>query len=107
TGRQRHRLALARAIAARPALLLLDEPLSALDTKTEARVAAQLRAVLDNTTTLIIAHRSTTVALADRVALLDDGQIVAVDTHQQLLRTSQRYRYLMATPARGGSEVNI
>src|SRR5690625_2019414 len=107
SGGQRQRLALARAIAARPALLLLDDPLSALDTKTEERVVGQLRAVLDNTTTLIIAHRSSTVALADRVALLDDGQIVAVDTHQQLLRTSQRYRYLMATPARGGSEVNI
>src|SRR5699024_221340 len=98
SGGQRQRLALARAIAARPALLLLDDPLSALDTKTEERVVGQLRAVLDNTTTLIIAHRSSTVALADRVALLDDGQIVAVDTHQQLLRTSQRYRYLMATP---------
>src|SRR5699024_5493465 len=70
SGGQRQRLALARAIAARPALLLLDDPLSALDTKTEERVVGQLRAVLDNTTTLIIAHRSSTVALADRVALL-------------------------------------
>lgn len=107
SGGQRQRLALARAIAARPALLLLDDPLSALDTKTEERVVGQLRAILDNTTTLIIAHRSSTVALADRVALLDEGQIVAVDTHQRLLRTSNRYRYLMATPARGSSEVNI
>src|SRR5699024_9991078 len=63
SGGQRQRLALARAIAARPALLLLDDPLSALDTKTEERVVGQLRAVLDNTTTLIIAHRSSTVAL--------------------------------------------
>src|SRR5699024_12872476 len=98
---------MACAIAARPALLLWDDAISALYIKTEERGVGQLRAVLDNTTTLIIAHRSSTVALAYRVALLDYGQIVAVDTHQQLLRTSQRYRYLMATPARGGSEVNI
>lgn len=97
SGGQRQRIALARAIAARPALLLLDDPLSALDTKTEERVIDQLQAVLDNTTTFIIAHRSSTVALADRVALLDHGKIAAVGTHQELLATSPRYRYIMAS----------
>lgn len=105
SGGQRQRLALARAIASRPALLLLDDPLSALDTKTEERVIAQLREVLDNTTTFIIAHRSSTVALADRVALLDDGQIAAVGTHQELLRTSARYRYIMASQTEDAWEV--
>lgn len=105
SGGQRQRIALARAIAAKPALLLLDDPLSALDTKTEERVIAQLRAVLANTTTLIIAHRSSTVALADRVALLDHGKIVAVGTHQELLQTSPRYRYIMASQTQDAWEV--
>lgn len=105
SGGQRQRIALARAIASRPALLLLDDPLSALDTKTEKRVIAQLRDVLDNTTTLLIAHRSSTVALADRVALLDDGKIAAVGTHHELLRSSARYRYLMASQPEDAWEV--
>src|SRR5699024_1225637 len=91
SGGQRQRLARARAIAARPPLLLLDDPRSPLDTETAERVVGQLRAALDNTTTVSIGRRSSTVALADRVALLDGGQIAAVDTHPQLLRTSQRY----------------
>jgi ATP-binding cassette subfamily B protein len=96
SGGQRQRLALARAIAARPAVLLLDDPLSALDTKTEERVTDRLREVLEGTTTLIVAHRTSTVALADRVALIDHGEIVAVGTHTDLMRSSARYRYVIA-----------
>ena len=96
SGGQRQRLALARAIAARPEVLLLDDPLSALDTKTEERVTERLREVLDETTTLIVAHRTSTVALADRVALLDGGRITAVGTHAELMETSERYRYVIA-----------
>ena len=70
SGGQRQRLALARAVAARPAVLVLDDPLSALDVDTEARVEAGLRRVLASTTSLIVAHRPSTVTLADRVALL-------------------------------------
>jgi ATP-binding cassette subfamily B protein len=92
SGGQRQRLALARAIAAKPAVLLLDDPLSALDTKTEETVTGRLREVLEGTTTLIVAHRTSTVALADRVALLDDGRVVAVGTHAELMARSARYR---------------
>lgn len=96
SGGQRQRLALARAIAAKPAVLLLDDPLSALDTRTEETVTARLREVLAGTTTLIVAHRTSTVALADRVALLEDGRVVAVGTHTDLLASSARYRWVIA-----------
>src|SRR5690606_30119764 len=75
SGGQRQRLALARAVAAQPAVLVLDDPLSALDVDTEALVEAALRQVLASTTALIVAHRPSTVLLADRVALLQDGRI--------------------------------
>ena len=96
SGGQRQRLALARAIAARPAVLLLDDPLSALDTKTEETVTERLREVLHGTTTLIVAHRTSTVALADRVALLDNGRVVDVGTHTELMASSARYRWVIA-----------
>ena len=99
SGGQRQRLALARAIAAKPAVLLLDDPLSALDTKTEETVTARLREVLTGTTTLIVAHRTSTVALADRVALLESGTVVAVGTHAELMASSARYRWVIAHQA--------
>jgi ATP-binding cassette, subfamily B, bacterial len=97
SGGQRQRIALARAIAARPRVLVLDDPLSALDVHTEELVENRLRAVLKDTTTLIVAHRPSTVALADRVALLEDGRIAAVGTHTELLATNDHYRYVIAS----------
>lgn len=97
SGGQRQRIALARAIAARPRVLVLDDPLSALDVHTEELVEARLRAVLKDTTTLIVAHRPSTVALADRVALLEDGRIAAVGTHTELLAENPHYRYVIAS----------
>lgn len=104
SGGQRQRLSLARAIIARPRVLVLDDPLSALDVRTEAAVTQRLTEFLQQTTTLVIAHRPSTVALADRVALLDDGRITHVGAHRELLRASDRYRELvtgLAEPAGG------
>lgn len=97
SGGQRQRIALARAIAAKPAVLVLDDPLSALDVNTEELVERRLREVLADTTTLIVAHRPSTVALADRVALLEEGRITAVGTHTELLATNSHYRYVIAS----------
>ncbi|NUS12355.1 MAG: ABC transporter ATP-binding protein [Streptomyces sp.] len=96
SGGQRQRLALARAVVGRPRFLILDDPLSALDVHTEALVEAALREVLRETTALVVAHRPSTVQLADRVALLSGGRITAVGTHAGLLRTSAEYRHLMS-----------
>ncbi|MDX3851827.1 ABC transporter ATP-binding protein [Streptomyces sp. AK02-01A] len=96
SGGQRQRLALARAVVGRPRFLVLDDPLSALDVHTEALVEAALRRVLQETTALVVAHRPSTVLLADRVALISRGRIAAVGTHQELLRGSEEYAWLMS-----------
>jgi ATP-binding cassette subfamily B protein len=96
SGGQRQRIALARAILGRPHVLLLDDPLSALDVHTEAKVTRALGEVLALSTALIVAHRPSTVLLADRVALLAGGVISAVGTHRDLLVSEARYRDLMS-----------
>ncbi len=97
SGGQRQRLALARAVVGNPRVLVLDDPLSALDIHTEAAVEQALRSVLSSTTALVIAHRASTVMMADKVALLQHGQIAATGTHQQLLATTPAYRRLLTS----------
>ncbi|HEY0259956.1 MAG TPA: ABC transporter ATP-binding protein [Lacisediminihabitans sp.] len=97
SGGQRQRLALARAVAAKPEVLVLDDPLSALDVDTEALVEAALRRVLASTTALIVAHRPSTVMLADRVALLEGGRITAVGRHSELLVGNEHYRFVISS----------
>ena len=97
SGGQRQRLALARAVAARPSILVLDDPLSALDVDTEALVEDALREVLHDTTAMIVAHRPSTVMLADRVALLEAGKVTAVGAHSDLLRESAHYRHVISS----------
>ncbi|WP_241268314.1 ABC transporter ATP-binding protein [Streptomyces chrestomyceticus] len=101
SGGQRQRLALARAVVGRPRFLVLDDPLSALDVHTEALVEAALRQVLATTTALVVAHRPSTVLLADRVALLSGGRIAAVGSHHRLLRENAEYAALMSGTAGG------
>jgi ATP-binding cassette, subfamily B, bacterial len=97
SGGQRQRLALARSVAAKPEILVLDDPLSALDVDTEAMVEAALRTVLSTTTALIVAHRPSTVQLADKVALLEEGRITAFGKHSELLATNAHYRYVISS----------
>ena len=100
SGGQRQRLSLARAILVRPAILVLDDTLSALDVHTEAAVTEALRRVLGEVTGIVVAHRASTVLLADKVALLDTvdgaGTITHIGTHEELLASVPRYRYLLA-----------
>jgi len=103
SGGQRQRLALARAVIGRPRVLVLDDPLSALDVHTEALVEEALARVLEGTTALLVVHRPSTLALADRVAFLHHGTIAAVGTHHDLMATVPAYRAILsqeADPAR-------
>ncbi len=101
SGGQRQRLALARAVLARPKVLVLDDTLSALDVHTEALVEEALSRVLSETTGLIVAHRASTVMLADQVALLQGGTVTHVGTHRELLDTVPAYRELLAADVAG------
>jgi ATP-binding cassette subfamily B protein len=96
SGGQRQRLALARAVLAQPKVLVLDDTLSALDVHTEKLVEEALRRVLAETTGLVVAHRASTVLLADKVALLQDGTITHVGQHRELLASVPAYRELLA-----------
>ncbi len=96
SGGQRQRLSLARAIIASPRILVLDDTLSALDVHTEAEVTEALGRVLRDVTGIVVAHRASTVLLADRVALLEGGTVTRVGTHAELLADAPEYRYLLA-----------
>ena len=99
SGGQRQRIALARAILAGPEVLILDDPLSALDVHTEERVTQALHEILADATALVVAHRPSTVALADTVALLSGGVIAASGSHRQLLASNPEYADLMDAEA--------
>jgi len=106
SGGQRQRLALARAVLAKPKILVLDDTLSALDVHTEKLVEEALQRVLADTTGLIVAHRASTVMLADRVALLQDGRITHVGDHRDLLATVPAYRDLLGSDTERAEEVS-
>lgn len=99
SGGQRQRLALARAVLCGPQVLVLDDPLSAVDVHTEAQIEAALHNMLSGVTALLVVHRPSTLALADRVALLDGGTIAAVGTHSELMSSVPLYRDILSQEA--------
>ncbi len=99
SGGQRQRIAIARAILADPKVLILDDATSAVDATKEHEIRAALAEVMRGRTTLVIAHRPATIALADRVALVEAGRVTEQGTHEELLARSPRYRSLLAVPA--------
>ena len=94
SGGQRQRIAIARAILKDPSILLLDEATSALDANSEQKVQEALKKLMEGRTTLIIAHRLATIMHADRILLIDQGQLIAEGNHQQLLNSSNLYKRL-------------
>jgi ATP-binding cassette subfamily B protein len=105
SGGQRQRIAIARAVLADPRVLILDDATSSVDPTKEHEIRAALAEVMEGRTTIIIAHRPATIALADRVVLLDDGKIVADGTHDGLLASSARYREVLARAAAHDQEL--
>ena len=102
SGGQRQRVAIARAVLADPRILILDDATSAVDPTKEHEIRDALDEVMRGRTTIVIAHRPATIALADRVVLLDEGRITAEGTHDELLATSERYRQVLASAAMVG-----
>lgn len=102
SGGQRQRLAIARAILADPRVLILDDATSAVDPTKEHEIRDALGEVMDRRTTIVIAHRPATIALADRVVLLDDGRVAAEGTHAELLAGNERYREVLAVDRGSG-----
>ncbi len=91
SGGQRQRISLARLFLSDPSVIILDDSTSAIDVEIEERIHGSLKELLRKRTTIVIAHRLSTIALADRVVLVNDGQVIADGTHQQLLDTEPRY----------------
>ena len=104
SGGQRQRVALARSVLRDPRILILDDATSSVDAVVESEIQEALRHVMDGRTTLIIAHRTSTLALADLVVFLEGGTIAGVGTHEELLATIPRYAAVLAHEDRSVSD---
>ena len=106
SGGQRQRVSLARALISNPAILILDDATSAIDAGIEAQIHATLHKVMAGRTTLLIAHRRSTLQLADRIAVLDEGRLVDEGTHEELTARCPLYRLLLAGPGEDAEGVD-
>ena len=104
SGGQRQRIAIARAIIADPRVLVLDDATSAVDPSKESEIRDAMRTVMSGRTTIVIAHRPGTIALADRVVFLDGGTIAAIGKHEELVSSNERYREVLASMEHGAEE---
>ncbi len=104
SGGQKQRLCIARALLKKPAILILDDSTSAVDTATDARIRKALREEIPATTKLVIAQRISSVQQADRIIVMDDGRVSAFDTHENLLKTSEIYREVYESQTQGGGD---
>lgn len=107
SGGQRQRIAIARALLKDPKILILDDATSSVDVATEEEIHKSLQEILIGRTTIIVAHRKSTVTLADRVVLLEGGKVVATGTHEKLLETCDAYRRLIEEEIRTGEETSV
>ncbi len=107
SGGQRQRIAIARAIVADPRILVLDDATSAVDPSKEHEIRAAMQTVMHGRTTIVIAHRPATIAIADKVVLLDEGRVAATGTHGELLATNQRYRDVLAAMDRRRDVIDV
>ena len=104
SGGQKQRMAIARAVVRKPSIIIFDDSTSALDLGTEAKLQAALRENLKDTTVIMIAQRIASVMLADRIAVIDNGTIVACDTHENLMKSCTTYQDIYASQMRNGGE---
>jgi ATP-binding cassette subfamily B protein len=104
SGGQKQRLCIARALLKNPKVLILDDSTSAVDTATDARIRKAMREAIPGTTKIIIAQRISSIQDADRIIVLDDGEINAFDTHENLLKNNEIYREVYESQTGGGKD---